>query len=229
MQRWNAGAVFLKDVAKPKTNEPHRAQVQTDLARYMVQGVDAVEKGVSLSDSYNDMGPLQKQLMVGMSKFVLPVSKGANTQARFAESLFFEGGSRHRRGCHVDIPRRRVAAPPRLDIPRATERAERTKIDGHYANPSEPPDDPRGSHGVARSPRLPHGSSESADGFALRSMRRADEDWELETSTNSRTASMIVARGDSATAAAWIVRGRGRLRVAGKRSSRPRRSRDPRP
>ena len=107
MQRWNAGAVFLKDVAKPKTNEPHRAQVQTDLARYMVQGVDAVEKGVSLSDSYNDMGPLQKQLMVGMSKFVLPVSKGANTQARFAESLFFEGGSRHRRGCHVDIPRRR--------------------------------------------------------------------------------------------------------------------------
>jgi len=70
----------------------HPGVVQTDLARYMVQGVDAVEKGVSLSDSYNDMGPLQKQLMVGMSKFVLPVSKGANTQVYLAAAADLAAG-----------------------------------------------------------------------------------------------------------------------------------------
>ena len=53
------------DVPEEAAPAPVRKEGEGDNAAVerMVQGVDAVEKGVSLSDSYKDMGPLQKQLM----------------------------------------------------------------------------------------------------------------------------------------------------------------------
>ena len=62
----------------------HPGVVQTDLSRYLVQGIDAAEAGVSQTEAFETMSPLQKKLMEGMAKFILPVSLGANGQVRLA-------------------------------------------------------------------------------------------------------------------------------------------------
>lgn len=62
----------------------HPGVVQTDLSRYLVQGVDAAESGVSQTATMEAMSPLQQKLMEGVAKFILPVSLGANGQVRLA-------------------------------------------------------------------------------------------------------------------------------------------------
>lgn len=62
----------------------HPGAVQTDLARYLVQGVADAEAGVPLQASYDSMNPLAKAALKGLSALVLTVEKGANTQVFLA-------------------------------------------------------------------------------------------------------------------------------------------------
>ena len=62
----------------------HPGGVATDLGRYLIQSVEAAEAGVPLEQSYNEMNPLQRAAMKGLSKVVLTVEKGANTQVYLA-------------------------------------------------------------------------------------------------------------------------------------------------
>ena len=66
-----------------------------DLARYLIGGVDAAEKGTPLAETYEAMNPLQKKLLVGLQNFVLTVPVGANTQVFLAadEHLDTNGGT----------------------------------------------------------------------------------------------------------------------------------------
>eukprot|EP00746_Dinoflagellata_sp_MGD_P075181 gnl/MRDRNA2_/MRDRNA2_30278_c0_seq1.p1 gnl/MRDRNA2_/MRDRNA2_30278_c0~~gnl/MRDRNA2_/MRDRNA2_30278_c0_seq1.p1 ORF type:complete len:471 (-),score=104.46 gnl/MRDRNA2_/MRDRNA2_30278_c0_seq1:247-1659(-) len=58
----------------------HPGAVQTDLARYLIQGTEAAENGVPLVDTAQAMNPLQKVVLQGVAKLILPVEQGANTQ-----------------------------------------------------------------------------------------------------------------------------------------------------
>ena len=62
----------------------HPGGVATDLGRYLIQSVEAAEAGVPLEQSYNEMNPLQRAALKGLSKVVLTVEKGANTQVYLA-------------------------------------------------------------------------------------------------------------------------------------------------
>ena len=62
----------------------HPGAVQTELGRYLVQGVADAEAGVPLQSSYEKFNPLQRAALKGLSALVLTVDKGANTQVYLA-------------------------------------------------------------------------------------------------------------------------------------------------
>lgn len=82
---------FDKAGIKGSAVSMHPGAVQTDLARYLVQGVEKAEAGVPLKDSYNEMNPIQKALALGAAKVIKTVPEGANTQVFLAAAADSNG------------------------------------------------------------------------------------------------------------------------------------------
>lgn len=65
--------------------------VQTELVRYIIQGVEGAEAGVPLKETFEAMSPIQKTLAQGGAKFTQSVEEGANTHVYLAAAADSNG------------------------------------------------------------------------------------------------------------------------------------------